>query len=258
MSKMSLQSIKAGWSVLRLALQTNQLQERKDSQASNEQARVQLNKRHQHEMAQIGLFINPLGWAKAITRYVAQQTESLLLHKTQRTSILRRQRQELVELDQWIAQQQEQSTDIVMFNQLQALFSWSLTTQQRGSYHQALSQGHTVIITDANESILWTSQSFTQLTGYGPSEVVGKRPQLLQGPSTDRALLGYVREQLALAQGVEVEVLNYYKGGSPYLCHMRIEPLYSRQGTLTHFASIERYVNAPIKSAIGTFSKLVV
>ena len=96
-----------------------------------------------------------------------------------------------------------------------------------------------MIITDSRQLIVWTSQSFVSLTGYEPSDVVGHRPQLLQGPATDRTILSHVREHLRSAQAVEVELLNYYKGGSSYLCHMRIEPLYSRQGALTHFSAIE-------------------
>ena len=73
-------------------------------------------------MAQISLFLNPLGWTKAITRYRAQQVERLGLYKAQRVSMVLRQQQELADLEQWIAQQQEHATDIALFNQLQALF----------------------------------------------------------------------------------------------------------------------------------------
>lgn len=242
MNKKSSPSTQASWSLLRLALQTNQLQEQKDSQLAEEQAKSELDKRHQYEMAQISLVLNPLGWTLAITRYRAQQAQRLRLHEAQRKSILLRQQQESVDLEQWITQQQAYYTDIDLFNRLQTLFNWSLTTHQQHSYHQALSQGHTVIITDTRQLILWTSQSFTGLTGYKPNDVVGQRPQLLQGPATDQAVLSYVRAQLSVAQGVEVELLNYYKGGLPYLCHMRIEPLYSRQGRLTHYSAIEHEV----------------
>lgn len=239
---MNEKSTPEGWVLLRLALQTNQLQEVKDKEAAEKQAKSRLNERHQLEMAQISLFLQPIGWTKAIARYSAQQAERLFLHKARRASILLRQRKEVTDLEQWINQQRDQSTDIALFNQLQALFSWSLTTQQRQSYHQALSRGDTLIITDAQKLILWTSQSFLSLTGHRPSEVVGQSPQMLQGPATDEAVLGYIRDQLRRVQPVEVELLNYHKGGTSYVCHMRIEPLYSRQGALTHYSSVERYV----------------
>ncbi|SFF32907.1 PAS domain-containing protein [Spirosoma endophyticum] len=252
MPKKLTQFTQTGWALLRLALQTNHRQELKDNQAAEEQAESQLDKRHRHEMAQISLFLHPLGWTKAIARYRAQQAESLLRHKTQRALILLRQQKELVDLEQWITQQQQQSTDVALFTQLHHLFNWSLTLHQQQSYHTALNQGHTVIITDSNELILWTSQSFGSLTGHQPSDVVGLHPNLLQGPATDARMLGYVREQLRGAQPVEVELVNYHKSGSAYLCHMRIEPLYNRQGALTHFLAVEYTAEPGVGALKGT------
>ncbi|WP_218160654.1 PAS domain-containing protein [Spirosoma endophyticum] len=235
-------SIPDGWSLLRLALRTNHHQELIDNQAAEEQAKFRLDQRHQREMAQVSLFLNPLGWAQTINRYTAQQAQSQMINKFRRKLTLTRQQTESVELDVWIAQQQQQATDMVLFEQLHQLFSWSLTPPQQHAYYQSLSQGDTLIITDLQKNILWTSQNFESLTGYPLEEVVGKSTKLLQGPGTDRTTVQYVGEQLASSQPVEVELLNYRKGGSPYLCYMHIEPLYSRQGALTHFSAIERDV----------------
>lgn len=252
MGKKSIQSDQAGWALLRLALLTNQLQERKDNQQVEEQAKSQLTQRHRHEMAQISLFLNPLGWTRAIARYRAQQAENLLLHKSRHVLILTRQQKDRLDLEQWIAQQQDQSSEFALFTQLQTLFDWSLTAHQRQSYQQALNQGNTLIITDAHQLILWVNQSFTSLTGYESSEVVGHSPQLLQGLATNRTTVQYIREQLSSAQVVEADLLNYRKNGTPYGCHMRIEPLYSCQGTLTHFVAIEREVKLAAGKKKGT------
>ncbi|GAB3045006.1 PAS domain-containing protein [Spirosoma pulveris] len=242
MAKKLTLSTHPGWALLRLALQTNHRQELADNQTAQEQARSQLAKRHQREMAQISIVLDPLGWAKAIGRYRAQQTEQLSRYQAQRASILRRQEEELVELAQWSHQQQQQATDRIVFDQFCTLFNWSLTTPQQQGYDQALKQGDALILTDANQRILWTSQRFTSLTGYQPDEVVGQRPSLLQGSATDAGVVSYVRQQLSAAQGVEAELVNYHKSGATYVCHMRIEPLYNRLGELTHYAAVEHAV----------------
>ena len=239
MSQKSTKSTQAGWALLRLALRTNHRQELIDNQAAEEQAKFRLDQRHHQEMAQISSFLNPLGWTQTISRYRAQQEQTRLINQASRQLTLARQQTESVELDAWITQQQ-QAIDLVLFDQLRQLFKWSLTAQQQQSYHQSLSAGYTLIITDIRRQFLWASQNFVSLTGYELKEVVGRRAALLQGPTTDGATVAYVREQLDLAQAVEVELVNYTKKGVSYLCHMRIEPLYNYQGSLTHFLAMEQ------------------
>ncbi|GAB3787411.1 hypothetical protein GCM10028818_52340 [Spirosoma horti] len=89
---------------------------------------------------------------------------------------------------------------------------------------------------------MWASNNFITLTGYPLQEVVGQSARLLQGPATDQTTVQYVREQLSAMQPLEVELVKYTKSGDTYLCHMRIEPLYSHQGLLAHFLAIERAI----------------
>jgi PAS domain S-box-containing protein len=49
---------------------------------------------------------------------------------------------------------------------------------------------------DAGYPILYVNPAFTELTGYCYDEVVGKDPGILQGPKTDRKLLGQLRETI--------------------------------------------------------------
>ena len=228
-----------GWAILRTALRTNHRQELTDNQAIEEQEKFRLDQRHRKEMAQINLFLNPMGWAQAINRYQLQQSHNQLVTQTRHKWTLDRQQGELVNLDKWITHQQKQGSDTAYFDQLHQLFSWSLTQQQRHSYHHLLNQGYTLIITDLHKQILWASQSFVLLTGYQPKEVMGQRAGILQGPSTDQVTVSHIREQLALDQSVEAELLNYTKSGESYTCHMQIEPLYNHQGLVTHFLAVE-------------------
>ena len=48
-----------------------------------------------------------------------------------------------------------------------------------------------ILITDATAAakIIYANNAFKTLTGYLPSEVIGKTPRILQGPGTDRKVV---------------------------------------------------------------------
>jgi PAS domain S-box-containing protein len=129
--------------------------------------------------------------------------------------------------------------EILLFDQFSALFDWTISDRQRHYYHQSLTQGCILVLTNLMKTILWTSRSFLTLTGYNSIDVLGKNPHFLQGPSTDPITLRFIREQLNDAQTVEADVLNYRSNGEHYLCHLRIEPFHNKQGKVTHFLAVE-------------------
>ena len=79
-----------------------------------------------------------------------------------------------------------------------------------------------IVITEAEPfdepgpRIVWANQVFYDRNGYGPQEVIGQTPRILQGPGTDRATLDRIRAALASWQSVRAEILNYRKDGSTY------------------------------------------
>ena len=50
---------------------------------------------------------------------------------------------------------------------------------------------NSVVITEAGPGypIVYANAAFSELTGYGPHEIIGKSPSILQGPNTDKAVL---------------------------------------------------------------------
>ncbi len=104
-----------------------------------------------------------------------------------------------------------------------------------------------VIVTDAlldepGPRILYVNDRFTELTGYGAEEVMGRSPRLLQGRGTDRGALDRVRKALAAGVPVVETVTNYGRDGTRYELEMRIMPLVDAAGRATHFVAIERDV----------------
>ncbi len=97
-----------------------------------------------------------------------------------------------------------------------------------------------VIISDKNGMIEWVNEGFTKITGYKPEEVIGKKPgRILQGKDTDPETVALLRQKIADAQPVNVDILNYTKDQRPYWLNLDITPIFSKRNTLTNFIAIE-------------------
>lgn len=122
--------------------------------------------------------------------------------------------------------------------------SRSLTITQAENQRLAMIARHTsnaAVITDSAGLIEWVNESFSQITGYGRDEVIGKKPGwLLQGPDTDPQTIQLMRDRLNLGEGFRVEILNYRKDGRPIWLDIEIQPIYDEQHQLTQFMAIER------------------
>ena len=82
-----------------------------------------------------------------------------------------------------------------------------------------------VIITDANQKILWVNESLTRLTGYDESEILGNTPNMFQSDRTDKKTTKLIHERLLEGQNIRVEIENITKDGKPYWIDLHIEPI---------------------------------
>ena len=105
-----------------------------------------------------------------------------------------------------------------------------------------------VIISDATTidlpgpRIVYVNEAFSTQTGYSREEVMGKTPRIMQGPKTDRASLDKIRKALTRWQPINIDVLNYTKGGKEFWQNLDIFPLANSDGWYTHWISIQRDV----------------
>ncbi|MEM1327500.1 MAG: PAS domain-containing protein [Bacteroidota bacterium] len=99
-----------------------------------------------------------------------------------------------------------------------------------------------VILTDAQQNILWVNQDFTNITGYSVQEVVGKNPRLLQGKDTDASTVTRIRESLKERVPIKDELMNYKKDGTPYICRLVIYPVLNQKQDVINYIAFE--VNA--------------
>ncbi len=84
-----------------------------------------------------------------------------------------------------------------------------------------------ILITDATKAakIIYANNAFKTLTGYTPSEVIGKTPRILQGPGTDRKVIARLGKVLKKGGKFEGRAINYRKDRTPFIMYWRVLPV---------------------------------
>jgi len=84
-----------------------------------------------------------------------------------------------------------------------------------------------ILITDATKDakIIYANKAFKTLTGYDPSEVIGKTPRILQGAAIDRKVIARLADSLQRLCRFEGRAINYKKNGTPFIMHWRVLPV---------------------------------
>jgi PAS domain S-box-containing protein len=84
-----------------------------------------------------------------------------------------------------------------------------------------------VLITDASAEgkITYVNKSFKNLTGYDPTEIIGKTPRILQGPGTDSKVIERLSNALKSGRKFEGKAINYKKDGTPFIMYWRVLPI---------------------------------
>lgn len=106
-----------------------------------------------------------------------------------------------------------------------------------------------VVIVDARSDdlpIVEVNASFEQLTGYRPSEVLGRNCRFLNANARDQEGLDVVRQALRDQQSCDVILLNHKKDGSEFWNRLVISPVRSAFGEVTHFVGISRDVSGEV------------
>jgi len=90
--------------------------------------------------------------------------------------------------------------------------------------------------------IVYANPAFEEMTGYSEAEVLGETPRILQGPDTDRETLDRLRTRLEAGKSWSCEAVNYRKDGTPYIVQWNTAPMYSENGDIIYWVSLQRDV----------------
>jgi len=107
---------------------------------------------------------------------------------------------------------------------------------------EAISEG--VLVTGADERVLFVNPAFTRITGYPLDEMRGRYCTILQGEDSDAGTKARIRAALSRGEVFHGEILNVRKDGSPFWNELTISPVRDRDGAITHFVSVQRDVTA--------------
>ena len=104
---------------------------------------------------------------------------------------------------------------------------------------------NSVVITEAGAGypIIYVNSAFCELTGYGPHEVIGKSPSMLQGPNTDQAVLERLNNDISEGRLFHGQAINYRKDGSEFMMEWKIVPIRNERDEITHYLTIQRDVS---------------
>jgi len=102
-----------------------------------------------------------------------------------------------------------------------------------------------IIIADTarpDHPLVYVNPAFEKTTGYSAAEAIGRNCRFLQGADTDQPGLEEIR--IALREGRETEVVlrNYRKDGTLFWNQLRISPVRTPEGQVTHFVGIQNDV----------------
>jgi len=109
-------------------------------------------------------------------------------------------------------------------------------------------------ITDPHQQddpIVYASEEFYRLTGYGPDDVMGRNCRFLQGAKTKREAPTRLRESIQRGEEISETVLNYRRDGRPFINLLMIAPLRDDQGNIKYHMGAQIDVTGLVEGGKG-------
>ena len=105
----------------------------------------------------------------------------------------------------------------------------------------------TVVITDANGTILYVNPEFTKATGYSREDALGRNPRLLQSGWHDKAFYRAMWKTLREGRTWEGQLVNKRKDGSLFTEQAAISPVRDAAGQIVHFVAVKRDITDQLR-----------
>lgn len=113
---------------------------------------------------------------------------------------------------------------------------------------------HTFVVADPTLPdcpIVFASEGFYEMTGFGPNEVLGKNCRFLQGEGTDQKEVDKIRDAVKEKKAVSVRLLNYRKDGTPFWNYLTVSPVKLANGVVAKFIGVQVDVTAKTEGVVG-------
>lgn len=119
---------------------------------------------------------------------------------------------------------------------------------------------HTFVVADATLPdcpLVYASESFYQMTGYGPDEVLGHNCRFLQGEGTDPADVAKLRDAIKNGTPVSVRLLNYRKDGTPFWNLLTMTPIKTPDGKVAKIVGVQVDVTSKTEGKVAAAASLL-
>ncbi|WP_281633574.1 PAS domain-containing sensor histidine kinase [Flavobacterium luteolum] len=103
-----------------------------------------------------------------------------------------------------------------------------------------------ILITEANSSerkipkIVYVNPAFSQMSGYQSNEIIGKSPNIFKGPKSDSDELKKLLSAIKNEEECLIETISYTKSKEEYWVRFSMIPIFSNEGLISHWISIQR------------------
>jgi len=97
----------------------------------------------------------------------------------------------------------------------------------------------TTMITDSQGTIEYVNKKFSENSGYGPKEVIGKKPSIMQSGKTPRQTYEALWQHISSGKHWHGPILNRRKSGDLIWEDISISPISDDGGNITHYVAIK-------------------
>jgi PAS domain S-box-containing protein len=138
--------------------------------------------------------------------------------------------------------------------------AWSVADQVAGALaHARLTQLHqrlsaaieqaaeSVIITDTEGAIIYVNPAFEAVSGYSPTEAIGRNPRFLKSAQQDAAVYKELWVTIKAGQVWRGRLVNKKKDGTLYTEEATISPVRDERGVIVNFVAVKRDVTRELQ-----------
>lgn len=114
---------------------------------------------------------------------------------------------------------------------------------ERARLFTAIEQSQaSVVITDAQGTVLYVNPAFTRVSGYEASEMIGENPRILKSGHTSDEEYRKMWRALTAGQPYSAIFLNKKKDGSTYWEHAQLSPVRDAAGNIVNYVAVKENI----------------